>query len=221
MDDRLRESERRWRETRSAEDEARYLLERLRVGALDRDALELAAFLGRAGAVQAMGLAAHSHRRPKAWARGLHRWGTLVAGRVAVLLAEHSLAVRNRALGPDPTAEDALQRAKDWLGCPCVAHEIAAGSASAQLASRIQWTADNRFNHLNNALEAVMHAASCAWVGEGRGATDSRAGLATVKRACGHAAMAARGATVVLGTTEVWRLLAETLAPQILDFTEP
>jgi len=49
-DSKLRELERRWKETGSVEDEARYLLERVRVGDLERERLELAAYCGHEGA---------------------------------------------------------------------------------------------------------------------------------------------------------------------------
>ena len=45
-DSKLRELERRWKETGSVEDEAAYLLERVRVGDLTRERLELAAYWG-------------------------------------------------------------------------------------------------------------------------------------------------------------------------------
>lgn len=49
-DARLRELERRWKETKSPDDEAAYLLERVRVGDLTRERLELAAYCGQASA---------------------------------------------------------------------------------------------------------------------------------------------------------------------------
>lgn len=55
-DDRLRALERRWRETGSADDEAALLLERVRLGRLDRGRLELAARWGHEGAMVATGL---------------------------------------------------------------------------------------------------------------------------------------------------------------------
>ena len=45
-DERLRELERRWKETGAAQDEAAYLLERVRVGELERGRLELAGYCG-------------------------------------------------------------------------------------------------------------------------------------------------------------------------------
>lgn len=45
-DTKLRDLERRWRETGTVDDEAAYLLERVRVGDLTRERLDLAAYLG-------------------------------------------------------------------------------------------------------------------------------------------------------------------------------
>jgi len=49
-DERLREAERRWKESGSVVDEARYLQERVRVGNLTKERLELAAYCGHEGA---------------------------------------------------------------------------------------------------------------------------------------------------------------------------
>ncbi len=76
-DERLRELERRWRESGSVEDEAAWLLERVRVGELDQDRLELAAYCGHGAARVALGDAA---ARPAEdfdqWAAGLEQWST-------------------------------------------------------------------------------------------------------------------------------------------------
>ena len=60
-DQRLRELERKWRETGSVEDEAAYLRERVRVGDLTQERLELAAYCGHEGAGRATGAAGESH----------------------------------------------------------------------------------------------------------------------------------------------------------------
>lgn len=49
-DTRLQELERAWRASGSVEDEAAYLRERVRVGELTQERLELAAYCGHAGA---------------------------------------------------------------------------------------------------------------------------------------------------------------------------
>lgn len=63
-DQRLRELERRWRETGAVVDEAAYLLERVRVGDLDLERLELAAYCGSAAAKQASGTGSRSIEGP-------------------------------------------------------------------------------------------------------------------------------------------------------------
>jgi len=54
-DAKLRELERRWKETGAVEDQAAYLLERVRVGDLEREKLELAAYCGHGPAQLALG----------------------------------------------------------------------------------------------------------------------------------------------------------------------
>lgn len=56
-DQKLRDLERRWHETGSPDDEAAYLVERVRVGDLTQDLLELAAYCGHEGANRACPLA--------------------------------------------------------------------------------------------------------------------------------------------------------------------
>jgi hypothetical protein len=54
-DERLRELEQRWKASGSPEDEAAYLLERVRTGDLEKEKLELAAYCGHEGARLALG----------------------------------------------------------------------------------------------------------------------------------------------------------------------
>ena len=58
-DDRLRELERRWKESGAVDDEAAWLLERVRVGGLEAERLQLAAYCGHAGARVALGSASN------------------------------------------------------------------------------------------------------------------------------------------------------------------
>lgn len=78
-DSKLRELERRWKETGSIEDEAAYLLERVRVGDVGEEKLELAAYCGHEGARAALGVAPWapitSIDEWLAWVRGLSKWG--------------------------------------------------------------------------------------------------------------------------------------------------
>jgi hypothetical protein len=87
-DAKLRDLERRWKETGSVEDEAAYLLERVRVGDLTRERLELAAYCGHEGAMSAIGSQLDSGA-PTVWMVGLARWGSgpiLIAAAAAVRL---------------------------------------------------------------------------------------------------------------------------------------
>lgn len=79
-DEKLRALESRWRKTGAVEDEAAYLLERVRVGDLTLERLELAAYCGHEGARRAVG--GERVSSDEDWVLGLARWG-----RNAVLLA--------------------------------------------------------------------------------------------------------------------------------------
>ncbi|MBX3471257.1 MAG: hypothetical protein KF878_30690 [Planctomycetes bacterium] len=68
-DTRLRELERLWKETGSSDDEAAYLLERVRVGDLTQERLELAAYSGHEGALLCVNVAPPEDLVP--WLRGL------------------------------------------------------------------------------------------------------------------------------------------------------
>lgn len=86
-DARLRDAERRWRDTGAVEDEADYLRERLRAGDLAQTALELAAECGYEPAALALGRPLERPETIVTWARGVARHGTLVAVRIVVALA--------------------------------------------------------------------------------------------------------------------------------------
>jgi hypothetical protein len=96
-DARLRELERRWKETNSPDDEAAYLLERVRVGDLTRERLELAAYCGHEGASTALGV---SHARlpdPSIWIGGLGVHGTASITTAASSLAVAALSTMEKA----------------------------------------------------------------------------------------------------------------------------
>lgn len=90
-DAKLRELERRWKETQSVEDEAAYLLERVRVGDLSRERLELAAYCGHEGAMKAAGIG--PTKSPQDLAAAVLRVPDLrVAGLAACACASEALA---------------------------------------------------------------------------------------------------------------------------------
>ena len=84
-DEKLRAAERRWKESGAAEDEAAFLLERVRVGDLTQERLELAAYCGHEGA--ALAAPGIGESDPAQWAEGLVGFGTPVCVRVLLALA--------------------------------------------------------------------------------------------------------------------------------------
>lgn len=124
-DARLRELERRWRESGAERDHARFLVERLRTGELSLDRARLAAHLGDAAARAALGLAREPHdlAGQRAWAAALSDWGREVPGRAGVAAARLVLPVFDRGLNPDPRPRRALRAAEQFLVCPCDRHE--------------------------------------------------------------------------------------------------
>ncbi len=159
-DERLRELERRWRETGFVEDEAAWLRERVRVGDLTQERLELAAFAGHNGAVRALtpqgppsplalpfsivraltnddceAIEEVSELLDTRWGRQACGWG---AREVAELLLEASaecvpITVRkaHRAI---------LAAVDDWLSCPCEEHARRCDDLVDDHFAAVEWT---------------------------------------------------------------------------------
>ncbi|MCO5169279.1 MAG: hypothetical protein M9894_23290 [Planctomycetes bacterium] len=123
----LRHLERRWRQTGSAEDEAAFLLRRVRAGALSPERLALAAYCGHdACAGEPAG-----PTTAEAFVVGLARWGRAACVRAGVA-AFRAVALSDRAT----TAKHALRcvaAVSDWVDCPCDAHVKAVQTAHADL----------------------------------------------------------------------------------------
>lgn len=130
-DAKLRELERRWKETGSVEDEAAYLLERVRVGDLTRERLELAAYCGHEGARRAVGTGNDDELVERVGNgteagrlgvsedclrlfRGLERWGRPVIARA--LMCAVAFVDPHEAQGA--LASSILR----WCNCPCGEH---------------------------------------------------------------------------------------------------
>lgn len=160
-DARLRESERRWKETGALEDEAQYLRERVRAGELQADRLEVAALCGDEAARTALRFV------PQASAPA----GPVLVARLAGLgqeaLVRAQIASALRVLGlvdslsDQPSAEAidackaALNAAVAWVQCPCVPHaRVAADRAAGVSIGPI------RFSGLLAARSAALAAAA-------------------------------------------------------------
>jgi hypothetical protein len=121
-DERLRELERRWKETGSVEDEAKYLAERVRVGDLTNERLELAAYCGHQAAQRVAG-SVHEDGNPTdvmEWTDGLRRWGIEPYARAAV--AKDRCYESLRPLNVSDATRSVVDAFEDWILCPCGAH---------------------------------------------------------------------------------------------------
>jgi hypothetical protein len=127
----LRALERRWRATGDVEDEAAFLLQRVRAGGLCDARLDLAAYCGHDAAVRARPPARSQPR----WFEGLSRWGEEVELRAAVHAME--AAVEDDEL----VARRALDAVQAWRLCPCEKHLGQARDAGmdAVAAAREAW----------------------------------------------------------------------------------
>lgn len=129
-DERLRELERRWKETGSVEDEAAWLVERVRAGDLTQERLGLAAHCGHPAALE---LVPRKRRRSfKVFVNELLSFGRqaclracVAAGRAALPHARHRVLNGWIGLFEEDLhrAEQALQAGAEWLECPCGEHE--------------------------------------------------------------------------------------------------
>lgn len=135
-DARLRQLEQRWKETGSAEDEAAYLVERLRHGQIEKSRLQLLAYCGDEAARLALGPEApEASAEFKEWSVGFGVWGKVSCLSAALAAAECCLenarevdfyATYPTYLDPTPSMGDRLLTglavARAWLDCPCERH---------------------------------------------------------------------------------------------------
>lgn len=133
-DARLRELERRMAAGDSGA-RTEWLLERLRAGQLDPEALELAAFAADGAARAALGPAAPSRApdAPEPLARSLSRFGPRACVLAGVLGGEAAIAAA--AEGPAEgreLARAALTAARAWIACPCPVHAAQANGAATR-----------------------------------------------------------------------------------------
>lgn len=90
-DARLREAERRWRETGAVADEATWLRERVRAGALDDARLRLAAYVGHPASRSALATPIFAPAYVQVWIYGLEPWGVEACQRAAIAAARRAL----------------------------------------------------------------------------------------------------------------------------------
>lgn len=129
-DEKLRDLERRWKNTGRIEDEVAFLRERVRLGELDPARLELAAFLGH----PASRLASGRSGKPDFETEDLHhgiahmpRFGHEACVRALVAIGRAAMTHWHRA---ETIPSEALRAAEDFVLCPCSEHAAKAAAAS-------------------------------------------------------------------------------------------
>ena len=123
MDERERELERRFRASRSSEDEAAWLRERLRAGRLQAERLRLAALVGHPAACQAVGT--QPLLDPAALAGAIAEHGREPQLRALLALARGGLPEWEQRFPRDDRPRIALEAAAGEAGCPCPRHRTA------------------------------------------------------------------------------------------------
>lgn len=122
-DDRLRELERRWRETGALGDRAAYLQERARCGDLEPERLRLAAFLGaEVGGAEPEPPPVAEDLDLAAWIGALAAYGVVTLRRAAIAAADHSA----RQASSSGMPMRAVLAAEELLLCPCDSHRAEA-----------------------------------------------------------------------------------------------
>ncbi len=179
-DERLREAERRWKESGSVEDEARYLLERVRAGTLTQERLELAAYCGHHAATGVTTVSAPVGVSARQWIGLMPQAGRI---RAAVIAAR---AVLPKAAALTDPAEAACAAAHDWITSPTSAKRVSALEASAR--------AESIARHSSNMPDAeVLGAMAAALAARAAGVSEESEGTKACQSAVQCAANALAG----------------------------
>ena len=181
-DSKLRELERRWRETGSVEDEAAYLRERVRVGDLTQERLELAAYCGHEGARRAVAQAPYPPKDPVEFALTLPGRNRLLLVLAAICSASLALTEFEARHPSDNRPRAAILAARAWLLCPCSshAHAVEACLTPADLAAL--HTQETGTGELAHASARAAEAAAAT--------VTSRSPLASTRKATSFACIA-------------------------------
>jgi hypothetical protein len=169
-DAKLRDLERRWKETGTVEDEAAYLLERVRVGDLSRERLELAAYCGHEAARRAVGPTAADaarHADTAEWYAGIRRWGTEPLARGAVAAVAWACTAYKSLRPDDPRCGLAIEAARRWCVRPdeaaCTA-ALRASQEAVEAARDLHRVDDEPHQRAYLAAESAAHVARACFV---------------------------------------------------------
>lgn len=212
-DEHLRELERRWKETGSVEDEDAYLRERVRIGDLTQDKLELAAYLGHQAARRYLGeQAPQAPEKLENFVGHLKSWGKETLVRSIVAAALTCLHLWEKQLPEDHRPQLAINAAIAWILCPCENHEKAARTAAE--AAKAAAEASGLPNDMGDGKAAWTGARGAAWAAEAVDGTVANAAWA-----------AARGAVWIDNWTppacQVKQAITDALTPWALGYSDP
>lgn len=221
-DSHLRELERRFKESGSVEDEVAYLLERVRLGELDRDMLELAAYCGHQASCQALGdQVPRMPEKLKAWVEGLQVWNKETCVRAVIAVAQTCISIWAKRYPEENRPQRAIASAIAWAMCPCEGHERAARTArdaavearAAGLTEAVE--TDPELSSWDEGVEARAAdaaAGAAAWAALAAGSTSAAvaAGVAAVE-VDAYAALA----------NQVKQAICNDLIPWALGYDDP
>ncbi len=150
-DTKLRELERRWRDTGAVQDEAAWLKERVRVGDLSREVVELCALCGHEAALLVLPSPSGLTRLgTRMWEAVAGKWlseplrkvaGHEAAVRAAVAVARLVLPCAEELFPNDPRPSGALRAAESWVRSRSSDHREAATRARSAASSAVAWYA--------------------------------------------------------------------------------
>jgi hypothetical protein len=196
---RLRRLERKWKETGSLEDEATYLLEALRTGALSQESLELASDLGHRPArrvlerepLQAADLAEHGNFIRQ-------RWGQWQLVRASLTVARSLLPDEEPPLSAERVAaRDVLDAVAAWLKSPQTARPVRVLQRRLAHEECVAWAGEAVAGSIRETLWAVTSPPA-------QGSSSTR-GCEALAHGC-----------AALGMDGLLQVLAQDLIPKIL-----
>lgn len=237
-DSKLRELERRWRDTGDVQDEAAWLKERVRVGDLSREVVELCALCGHEAALLVLpSPSALTRLGTRMWEAVAGKWlseplrkvaGHEAAVRAAVAVARLVLPCAEELFPNDPRPSAALRAAESWVRSQSSDHRDAATRARPAASSAVAWDAgsgggppagDARAELVESArreqLAALVACEMCAGATEdARHALDAE-GAATV------ALRFSRGGSYEENRERVRRAIHDEFVPWLLRIDDP
>jgi hypothetical protein len=217
-DTRLRELERRWKESGAIDDELAYVKERMRTGGLDQRRVELAAWCGHE-ASKRLTRTFPDEPLVKNWVYRLHSlFGTSAVDRVAITVAKLLLPLWEGNFANDRRVRAALEAACERVRSPSEQADATARTAADAAGAAAEGARGVQVGPLQGvpALKSATPAEVLHWIAlAARNAALPATGLPT------HVATSTAQAALILGEAQVRAALCEALRRWALDGVEP